>query len=103
MTAFILRGEKIEINCPKDDELRDNNFNPGGLDFWHGTGQMHSNDQFEAEAIEAVSQPEYFALQKFPNRTLSGPPISFEFFFLPNRDHTRPSANTLWRTPRASP
>ncbi len=43
---------------------------------------MDRNDQFEAEAIAAVSQPEYFALQRLPNRTLSpnvdryGPPIS---------------------------
>ena len=37
---------------------------------------MDGNAQFEAEAIAAVSKPEYFALQKVVNRALYGPPIS---------------------------
>ena len=36
---------------------------------------MDRNDQFEAEAIAAVSQPEYFALQKLVNRALYDPLI----------------------------
>ena len=68
MTAFRLRGEKIEISCANDVELRDNYFNIGGLAIWDGIGQMDGKDQFEAEAIAAVSQAEYFALQKLPNR-----------------------------------
>jgi hypothetical protein len=38
--------------------LRDNVFNPGGLAIWDGIGQMDGKDQFEAEAIAAVSGPE---------------------------------------------
>jgi hypothetical protein len=75
MTAFILRGEKIEISCANGGELRDNDFNFGGLAIWDGIGRMDGNDQFEAEAIAAVSQAEYFALQRLPNGALYGPPI----------------------------
>jgi hypothetical protein len=35
-SCAILRGEKIEINCANGGELRDNDFNLGGLAFWHG-------------------------------------------------------------------
>jgi hypothetical protein len=55
--------------------LRDNDFNPGGLAIWHGIGQMHRYDPFEAEAIAAVSQAGYFALQRLVNRALYGSPI----------------------------
>jgi hypothetical protein len=55
--------------------LRDNGFNIGGLGFWDGIGQMDGKDQFDAEAIAAVSQAEYFALQKLPNRALYDPLI----------------------------
>jgi hypothetical protein len=58
MIAFILRGEKNEISCAKDAELRDNYFNFGGLAIWDGTGRMNRNDPFEAEASAAVSQAE---------------------------------------------
>jgi hypothetical protein len=37
---------------------------------------MDGNDQFEAEAIAAVSQSKYFAFQRLPNRAIYGPPIS---------------------------
>jgi hypothetical protein len=76
MTAFILRGDKIEISCAKGVELRDNNFNIGGHAIWDGIGRMDGRHQFEAEAIAAVSGPEYFALQKLPNRAIYEPPIS---------------------------
>ena len=69
-------GEKNEISCANGAELRDNDFNLGGLAIWDGIGRMDGKDQFEAEAIAAVSEPEYFALQKLLNRTLYGPPIS---------------------------
>jgi hypothetical protein len=62
-----LHGEKNEITCANGKELRDNGFNPGGLAIWDGIGQMDRNDQFEAEAIAAVSGPEYFALKKLVN------------------------------------
>jgi hypothetical protein len=39
MTAFILRGEKIKISRAKGAELRDNDFNPGGLGFGMGSGE----------------------------------------------------------------
>jgi hypothetical protein len=74
MIAEVLRGEKNEISCADGGELRDNDFNPGGLAIWHGIGRMDGNDQFEAEAIAAVSQAEYFALQKLPNNTLTDHP-----------------------------
>ena len=70
MTAFSLRGEKIEISCANDAELRDNDFNIGGQAIWHGIGQMDRKDQFEAEAIAAVSQAEYFALQRLVNKQI---------------------------------
>jgi hypothetical protein len=76
MIAFILRGEKNKISCANGGELRDNDSNPGGLAFWHGIGQMDGNVQFEAESTEAVSQPEFFTLQKLPNRALYVPPTS---------------------------
>jgi hypothetical protein len=37
--------------------LRDNDSNLGGLAIWHGIGRMDRKDQFEAEAIAAVSDP----------------------------------------------
>jgi hypothetical protein len=55
MIAFRLRGEKNEISCANGGELRDNDFNPGGLAIWDGIRQMDGNDQFEAEATAAVS------------------------------------------------
>jgi hypothetical protein len=76
LIAFGLRGEKIEISCANGAELRDNYLNIGGLAFWDGIERMDRNDQFEAEAIAAVSKPEYFALQRLPNRILNRPPIS---------------------------
>jgi len=76
MIAFILRGEKNEISCANGSELRDNDSNPGGLAIWHGTGRMNRNDQFEAEAMEAVSERDHFSLQRLPNRALYGLPIS---------------------------
>jgi hypothetical protein len=72
--TFILRGEKNKISCAKDAELRDNNFNIGGLAIWDGIGRMHGNDQFETVATAAVSQTEYFALQRLPNRVLTDRP-----------------------------
>jgi hypothetical protein len=75
MTASRLRGEKTEISCANGRGLRDNDFNPGGLAFWDGIGQMNRNDPIEAEAIAAVSQAEYFALQRLPNRALYGSSI----------------------------
>jgi hypothetical protein len=74
MTASKLRGENIEISCAMDAELRDNNFNIGGHAIWDGIGQMDGNDQFEAEAIAAVSGPGYFALQKLVNTALTDRP-----------------------------
>jgi hypothetical protein len=76
MTASRLRGEKNEISCANCADLRDNNFNIGGLAIWDGIGRMDRKHQFEAEAIAAVSEPEYFALQRLPNRALFGSPIS---------------------------
>jgi hypothetical protein len=38
-------------------ELRDNDFNIGGLAIWDRIGQMDRDDQFEAEAIAAISGP----------------------------------------------
>jgi hypothetical protein len=64
MSASRLRGEKYEISCANGAELRDNNFNIGGHAIWNGIGQMDRKHQFEAEAIAAVSGPEYFALQR---------------------------------------
>ena len=72
MTASRLRGEKIEISCANGAELRDNNFNIGGHAIWDGIGRMDGQDQFEAEAIAAVSQAEYCSLQMLPNRALYG-------------------------------
>jgi hypothetical protein len=63
MTAFRLRGDKTEISCANGLELRDNNFNLGGLAIWDGIGRMDGNDQYEAEATAAVSGPAYFAIQ----------------------------------------
>jgi hypothetical protein len=74
MTASRLRGEKIEISCANGTDLRDNGFNPGGLAIWDGIGQMDGNDQCEAEAIAAVSGPEYFSLQRLPNTALTDRP-----------------------------
>jgi hypothetical protein len=80
MIAFTLRGEKNEISCTNGADLRDNGFNFGGLAIWHGIGRMDGKDQFEAEAIAAVSGSEYCSLQRLPNRTLYAPPISsYEF------------------------
>jgi hypothetical protein len=76
MTASRLRGKNIEISCVNGADLRDNGFNIGGLAIWDGTGRMDRNDQFEAEAIAAVSQAEHFSLQRLPNRAFYGPPIS---------------------------
>jgi hypothetical protein len=39
MTASKLRGVKIEISCAKVAELRDNDFNIGGLGFGVGSGE----------------------------------------------------------------
>jgi hypothetical protein len=36
---------------------------------------MDRNDPIEAEAIQAASEPVYFALQKLPNKALYGSPI----------------------------
>jgi hypothetical protein len=36
-----LREGKIEISCANGADLRDNDFNIGGLAFWDGIGQMH--------------------------------------------------------------
>jgi hypothetical protein len=76
MIAFILGGELTEISCATVTDLRDNNFNFGGLAIWDGIGQMARKDHIEAEAIAAVSQAEYLSRQKLVNRTLYGPPIS---------------------------
>jgi len=65
MTAFRLRGEKNEISCANGADLRDNDFNPGGLAIWHEIARMDRNDHIEAEAIQAVSQPEYFSFRSF--------------------------------------
>jgi hypothetical protein len=64
MIAFILRGEKIKIICANCRELRDNDFNIGGLAIWDGIERMDGNAQFEADAIAAIRGPEYFALQR---------------------------------------
>jgi hypothetical protein len=61
-----LTRKKNEISCAKDADLRDNGFNIGGLAIWDGIERMDRNDQFDAEANEAVSQPEYFSLQRLP-------------------------------------
>jgi hypothetical protein len=58
MTASRLRGEKTEISCAKVADLRDNDFNIGGLAIWDGIGRMDRQDPFEAEATAAVSGPE---------------------------------------------
>jgi hypothetical protein len=68
MIAIRLRGEKIEFSCAHGLELRDNCFNIGGHAICHGIERMDRQDQFEAEATAAVSGPEYFSLQKLPNR-----------------------------------
>jgi hypothetical protein len=60
--------KKIEISCANGQDLRDNGFNIGGLAFWHGIGRMDRKDQFEAEAAAAVSQAEYFSLQRLSNK-----------------------------------
>jgi hypothetical protein len=69
-------GRKNEISCAIHEEMRDNGFNIGGLAFWDGIELMDRKDQFEAEAIAAVSGPGYFSLQKLPNGALYGPFIS---------------------------
>jgi hypothetical protein len=46
MTASRLQGEKIEIICANGANLRDNNFNIGGLAIWVGSGQMDRNYQY---------------------------------------------------------
>jgi hypothetical protein len=74
-TASRLRGEKSEISCANSGILRDNDFNIGGLAIWDGIGRMDRKHQFEAEASAAVSGPEYFDLQRLPNRAFYGPPI----------------------------
>jgi hypothetical protein len=72
---YLAGREKIENSCANEAKLRDNYFNIGGLAFWDGVGRMDGKDQFEAEATESVSQPEYFALQKLVNRALFRSPI----------------------------
>jgi hypothetical protein len=57
-------GRKNKISCAKDEDLRDNYLNIGGLAIWDGIERMDRKHQFEAEAIPAVRQPEYFSLQK---------------------------------------
>jgi hypothetical protein len=69
-----LRGEKIEISCAHGADLRDNHFNIGGHAIWDGIGRMDRKDQFEAEATAAVSEVEYFALQRLPNNALTDRP-----------------------------
>jgi hypothetical protein len=69
-------GRKNEISCANGGELRDNGFNIGGLAIWDGIERMDGKHQFEAEAIAAVSEPGYFALQRLQNRTFYGPPLS---------------------------
>jgi hypothetical protein len=39
-------------------DLRDNDFNIGGLAIWDGIGRMDRKHQFETEATAAVSQAE---------------------------------------------
>ena len=59
-----------EISCTNGEDLRDNNFNNGGLAIWDGIERMDRKDQFEAEAIAAVSGPGYFALQRLVNKQI---------------------------------
>jgi hypothetical protein len=59
-----LAGRK-KIFCANGAELRDNDFNLGGLAIWDGTGRMDRQHRFEAEAIVAVSEPDYFSFRGF--------------------------------------
>jgi hypothetical protein len=65
MIAFLLAGRKKEISCANGKDLRDNYFNIGGLAIWDRIGRMDRNDQFKAESIQAVSQPEYSLFRSF--------------------------------------
>jgi hypothetical protein len=51
--------KKTKISCAKVAELRDNDFNIGGHAIWDGIGRMDRYDQFEAEAIAAVTPPNF--------------------------------------------
>jgi hypothetical protein len=50
MIAFILRGEKNEISCSKGADLRDNDFNIGGLVIRDGVGRNGWQNDFDVES-----------------------------------------------------